>query len=144
MTTVNIQLPAIPGASKLGKTLVEVDGQDITNGVRALTLHARAGDLTELHLDMAVHETTTVTGEAQVFMGDSARDALMRLGWTPPANLPVGSTDLAVRALCQAALNGGRLYLGDITVPGWIAEIVEQEIERAKRDTAEAPDRSPG
>jgi hypothetical protein len=69
--------------------VVEVDGQDVANGLRGYTLRSKAGHMPTLELDLRVFDTE-VDGEARVVVPAGTREALIKLGWTPPG----GSADV--------------------------------------------------
>lgn len=85
--TARISLDATGG----GK--IEIDGHDVTNTVRGLTLTAGAGCIPQLVLDLAIH-TGEIDGEADVHIPADTAATLVDLGWTPPDDgQPVDLTD---------------------------------------------------
>ena len=71
------------------RDIVEVDGHDVTSGLRAYTLRSKVGHFPILELELGVFETE-VRGEARVVITSGTREALVKLGWTPPE----GSADV--------------------------------------------------
>lgn len=73
----------------VGAHRIEVDGQDISSGVRAATLWLHPGELPELDLELHVVEVQRIdSAEAKVVVPDATREALVKLGWTPPPEDP--------------------------------------------------------
>lgn len=68
-----------------GDSLIRVDGHDLTNAVRAVNVDSTAVDKPRVTLDLLVHPVE-VRGETTVHIPDATRDALVALGWTPPAD----------------------------------------------------------
>ncbi|MEV1202801.1 hypothetical protein [Microbispora rosea] len=62
---------------------LEVDGQRLP-GVRGINLDASARHTPRLVVDLLMHEIE-VDGEMTVSVPDKTREALVALGWTPPA-----------------------------------------------------------
>lgn len=64
---------------------IEVDGNDISKAVTGLTIHAQAGDITRVELQMVVIRDGDIEAEnAQVYISQPTVDALIALGWKPP------------------------------------------------------------
>lgn len=63
---------------------IELDGIDVTGGVRALDLQAGVGEVTRLTLDVMLREGATVEGDFEVRVPDATAETLKALGWTPP------------------------------------------------------------
>lgn len=84
MNHVEIQTGAVFGSRTGTGSKVEIDGQDILNGIRGFTVCARVGQITAVEIDMPVLKATTVSGEAYVFLIPETVAALVALGWTPP------------------------------------------------------------
>lgn len=77
----------------LGMGTVKVDGHDISDSVRGLTLSARAGHVSSLVLDLRV-DADEFSGEAHVYIPAETAATLVALGWTPPDDdQPVDLTD---------------------------------------------------
>lgn len=73
-----------------GRGQIEVGGRDIANSVNALRLDARgpAGGLEKtLTLDLEV-ERIDVGGTPTIRVPQATHDALVAIGWTPPASQP--------------------------------------------------------
>lgn len=64
---------------------VLLDGHDITNGVHGLRLSASVGNPPMLYLEIPLHHVDVDTRDVQVRIGQHTHDALVALGWTPPA-----------------------------------------------------------
>ncbi|MFI6274296.1 hypothetical protein [Streptomyces sp. NPDC050988] len=85
--TARLSLDAIGGGQ------VEIDGHDITDTVRGLTLKAGMGRVPQLVLDLRIH-TGEAEAEAVVHVPADTAAALVELGWTPPDDgQPVDLTD---------------------------------------------------
>lgn len=82
---------------------VEINGRDISDSIRGVTVQHSIGHHPQLTLDVRVH-VSEVEGEAVVvLLPESTAAALVALGWTPPAEQPIG--DQQPRA--EAAEEGG-------------------------------------
>ena len=57
--------------------LVELDGHDVSNALRGLTLEINAGDMPTATLRV-------VAEEVRAYLPDATKELLVRLGWTPP------------------------------------------------------------
>ncbi len=73
----------INGTGTAGRIML--DGHDVAAGVRGFVLRSEVGRMTELELDVAVVDDSQFGGEVRVVIPDSTREALVALGWTPPA-----------------------------------------------------------
>lgn len=63
-----------------------IDGHDVSKAVTSLTLNLEGGGSPELHLrldnfDLARYDHP----DTKIVLTDPTRDALIALGWTPPA-----------------------------------------------------------
>lgn len=67
------------------ETEIEVGGRRIEGAVRALTIRASAQSFTEIGLELATFEDVDAEGDVHVLMTETTRQALIALGWTPPA-----------------------------------------------------------
>lgn len=77
----------------IGGGQVEIDGHDISDTVRGLTLKAGVGRVPQLVLDLRIH-TGEAEAEAVVHVPADTAAALVELGWTPPDDgQPVDLTD---------------------------------------------------
>jgi hypothetical protein len=66
---------------------VSVDGHDISAAVHSLTIHGDADMYPRVTLDLKIHDITTVSShQTEVLIPDSTAEALIALGWTPPAS----------------------------------------------------------
>lgn len=63
---------------------VVVDGQDLANSVRRLTLTAGVGEFTELTIDVMPRQAAEFNGDAFVRLNADFETFLVGLGWTPP------------------------------------------------------------
>ncbi|MBX6387325.1 MAG: hypothetical protein IRZ07_30835 [Microbispora sp.] len=84
ITRINLDLTGQPHAGA-----VRVDDIDISNAVYAVTVRAAATEVPTVTLDLRLPEILLAT-EAEVRLPDATRDALIALGWTPPADTPPG------------------------------------------------------
>lgn len=96
MTARHVQLRLAP-ASGTG-TEVVIEGQDVTEAIRSLTLHAEAGDPHRLVLTMSPLRVNADAEDVTVELRPEQTALLERLGWTPPA-----STAAVVAALRDMA-----------------------------------------
>lgn len=65
--------------------VVRLDGVEIQDALRGLTLTMGAGDFTQATLELNVVEVTQFAGDGvQVFIPGAARDLLISAGWKPP------------------------------------------------------------
>lgn len=67
---------------------IEIDGQQIEGGIRSLTLTAGVDRPPQLELNSAIAEFDEAEIEARgvrYALSKSTREALIALGWTPPA-----------------------------------------------------------
>lgn len=64
---------------------IEVGGHRIENGIQALTIQARAGEIPQIRLELSAAELIDAEGDVKLVMSSAAEKALIALGWTPPA-----------------------------------------------------------
>lgn len=64
---------------------VELDGHDISRSLTGVQIDMNAGSCPEVTLEVAVGTFVTFEGKARVQIDWSAHEALLALGWTPPA-----------------------------------------------------------
>lgn len=75
----------ISGVPALGTCKVLLDGTDVADALRGLTLDMGAhDDLPTATLDVLVTELPGVDTEVRAVIAPEAHDLLVRLGWTPP------------------------------------------------------------
>ncbi|WP_326565090.1 hypothetical protein VSH64_24925 [Amycolatopsis rhabdoformis] len=67
-----------------GTTTLLVEGHDISHSATGLQLDIRAGDLARVTIDLG-SAALAYTGEADVTVNPTDAEALVALGWTPPA-----------------------------------------------------------
>ncbi|MFD5675602.1 hypothetical protein [Streptomyces sp. NPDC127040] len=66
---------------------VLVDGADIAKGLVGLTLRMGVDQVPSLELDLQLVDVAGLGPvEAEVVLGEGAHEALVALGWTPPAD----------------------------------------------------------
>lgn len=89
-----------------GQADISLDGTPI-QGVRGVTFGASVDEFALVVLDVNV-PTATVDGEMIAVLPEGTAETLIALGWTPPAEQPVGDSDRpkAWRHLC-GELNEG-------------------------------------
>ena len=93
----------ISGTGLPGSTKVRLDGYDVTADIAGLRLALDVRSKPQLELDLRVRQMGLEVDQVQVVLPDSARELLVRAGWTPPSELVIenhaaGSPeDLAVR-----------------------------------------------
>jgi hypothetical protein len=63
---------------------IELNGVQVEDAVRGLTVTMRAGHLPELELDPVVEDVSLDADQAQVYVSAAARHLLIMMGWTPP------------------------------------------------------------
>jgi hypothetical protein len=63
---------------------IELDGTDVSNAVKGLTLTMKPGQLPTAVLEIPVVDLSSEPGEANVHISDATRDLLVQIGWTPP------------------------------------------------------------
>ncbi len=68
---------------QVGQATVELDGQDVSNGLSGLDLRLHVGDLSSATLKL-VAPMFEVDGEFQIHLPEETQELLKRLGWTPP------------------------------------------------------------
>lgn len=67
--------------------LVEVNGLDMTDALRGITIDHQIDKITTVTLELgAIAVEGEVEGEVRLFMPPEVRAALVALGWTPPLN----------------------------------------------------------
>lgn len=91
-----------------GKGTVEVNGTDVSHGVRAFTVAAGVGDMTEVHL--AAHSALELEGRGIVYVDNGIDQQQAVLAWLE--SLDAGALENA--ALADATLSGsttGELFL---------------------------------
>jgi len=65
--------------------VVEIDGHDITNAIRSLTIQASATEMTTVTLELGFLSSTGFQADhVDVVIPQVIYDALVALGWTPP------------------------------------------------------------
>ena len=81
------RLPLTVNLKPFGGGEVRLGDRDISNTVRGIHIDAAAGQLTEITLDLCITEIThVVDAEPRYHLGTDVHDALVALGWTPPAD----------------------------------------------------------
>ena len=80
MTTLKVDL----GASGTGKVLV--DGQDVSNAIRGVTIRAAVGEMTTAELDVIAPAGITFDGPARITITPEVRAIMLAAGWTPPTD----------------------------------------------------------
>lgn len=69
-----------------GQGTITVDGHDLSNATRGISLRSEVGQMPEILLDLVVIETTRIDAEeVEVTIPTATAEALVALGWTPPA-----------------------------------------------------------
>lgn len=75
-----------PNTPRFGSHQLLVDGHDISNGVRSLRLSLGPGEIPSVELELGIVEIDRMESEqADLYIPDFTREALIALGWTPPA-----------------------------------------------------------
>ncbi|MFD9603308.1 hypothetical protein [Streptomyces sp. NPDC059970] len=77
---------AIGSDSPLRRRVV-IDGTDIAKGLAGLTVHVHAGEVPRVELDVHLTDVSRLGSvEAEVALSAGSHEALVALGWTPPAD----------------------------------------------------------
>ncbi|WP_068924994.1 hypothetical protein [Planobispora rosea] len=85
-----------PNTPTLGSHQLLVDGHDISRGVASLRMSLDAGEVPAVELELRILELDRMDLEdAELYIPDATRGALIALGWTPPG---AESQDEALRA----------------------------------------------
>lgn len=80
------QVTIAPNADGLGCHRLLVDDHDISKGVRSLTMSLNPGEIPTVELELSLVEIDRLESkQADLLIPGSTRDALITLGWTPPA-----------------------------------------------------------
>jgi hypothetical protein len=66
-----------------GQATIELDGEEIQNGLRRVALELEAGEVNQATLELLA-PVIEVVGEFRIHLPEETRAALKRLGWTPP------------------------------------------------------------
>jgi hypothetical protein len=61
-----------------------LDGQDVSHGVRGVTLNHTIGHMPELEIDVVALDASTMEGEARIIIPEATAAVLKAIGWTPP------------------------------------------------------------
>lgn len=85
MSTVNVRISTDPDRPSRGT--LEINGQDIANGVGSAQLTIGGGQIPTLDLRLLT-APVEFTGAVNVRMTPATIAALLALGWTPPADRP--------------------------------------------------------
>lgn len=73
--------------SGTGRGRVVLDDADVSAAVRGLTIRAEVGRIPQIELDLSVIDVTGLgVAQAEILIPDATREALIALGWTPPAD----------------------------------------------------------
>lgn len=67
-----------------GGTQVELDGVDVTSSLTGLALKIGLDERPQVVLDVLLWEMDTELDDVQFVVPPKTREALIRLGWTPP------------------------------------------------------------
>lgn len=93
---------------RVGGTVL-VDGVDISQALTGITLKASADEPHEVTLRLAM-DRVDATVEAAATVPRETRDALVALGWTPPAELePAEPTDPAEQGAAEESTDDGEV-----------------------------------
>jgi hypothetical protein len=82
--TTQIRLGPVAGRGKDDSIIV--NGHDITTSVVSVALAVKPGDITQVELGIFADDGLGIETEADIRLTGSTRDALVSLGWTPPAD----------------------------------------------------------
>lgn len=63
---------------------VEVDGVDLSDGIRGLTVRLGAGQLPQVELDLIIVDLELEGDDSRLIIPEATRAALIALGWTAP------------------------------------------------------------
>lgn len=84
MDTTDIRTARIRLDPMGANSTIDIGGHDLSKAVRALAITAEVGTVPVVSLDLVVLDGD-VGGEVVVTIPATTRDALVALGWTPPA-----------------------------------------------------------
>jgi hypothetical protein len=84
MSGAQFKVSGTPGTSSCK---VLLNGEEIQNSIRGLTIKGEAGGVFGVELDLTlIDDLGFDTPDANVFLPDHTRHLLIRLGWTPPTS----------------------------------------------------------
>lgn len=63
---------------------VELDGEDVSDAVRALSVEMSSTDMPVVMIAPMVQDLSVELAEPQIYISPAARHLLIKLGWTPP------------------------------------------------------------
>lgn len=66
------------------KYFVELDGRDVSNALRGVSLDLEAGELPRVLLDVLVYDLTTNLEPENIEVPSYTAELLESIGWTPP------------------------------------------------------------
>lgn len=65
---------------------ISLNGANISTAVRGMTIECHVNSYPQVELELALIDVTTVGSlEAEYLLTSATRDALLAMGWTPPA-----------------------------------------------------------
>lgn len=83
MSGASFEVSGTPGTSSCK---VLLNGEEVQNSIRGLTIKGEAGCIFGVELDLVLFEDLAFeTQVANVFIPDHTRDLLLKLGWKPPS-----------------------------------------------------------
>jgi hypothetical protein len=66
---------------------ITVDGVDISSAVTAVTVQGNAWERARVTLELSIHDVTRISSpEMELLIPKATAEALVALGWTPPAD----------------------------------------------------------
>lgn len=74
----------------VGRQVLTVNGHELP--CTAVTIHAGARSIPEVDVDLPATDGIVVSLDARVNLSGETREALISMGWTPPAEQPPGPT----------------------------------------------------
>jgi hypothetical protein len=107
---------------------ITIGGQDVSRGVRGVTLQHAVNEVPQLVLDV-VAAPVVIEGEAAVHITPATAELLLHLGWTPPADQPIAFTDATRHEdLIEVVRREVRRD------PEWFARVLRKEARRQGGD----------
>lgn len=67
----------------VGRGRIEIEGKDVSAGVRSFVLRAGVGEVAEIELDVVAPKGGTFDGVARIEITPELRAIMLAAGWTP-------------------------------------------------------------
>jgi hypothetical protein len=102
MTHVEIHLSPNPSDER-----VILDGEDVSNAIAGIEVHAQAGGRNSVAVRLAAASRITAKGETVVRLDMSTINLLRRAGWTPPEDSHGGMDPITLKRADDEDAPGG-------------------------------------